>query len=87
MVSVDEPEVNRRFAESLGLTRPILSDPGREVARAYGVAEDDSSFARRWTFYIDREGIVRHVDDRVNPAEHGPAIARKLAELGFDRSD
>ena len=26
MASVDAPDVNRRFAESLGLTYPILSD-------------------------------------------------------------
>ena len=85
MVSVDDPAENRRFAESLDASFPILSDPDRQVARAYGVAADDTSYAQRLTFFIDRQGIVRHVDRDVNPAEHGPAIARKLQELGFPK--
>src|ERR1700726_4018372 len=35
--SVDTPELNKKFAESLMLDYPILSDPSTEVARAYGV--------------------------------------------------
>jgi peroxiredoxin Q/BCP len=35
--SIDKPETNRKFAQSLELDYPILSDPGKQVARAYGV--------------------------------------------------
>ena len=35
--SVDAPDTNARFAQSLELDFPILSDPSRDVARAYGV--------------------------------------------------
>ena len=35
--SVDPPEKNAEFAKSLGLDFPILSDPAKTTARAYGV--------------------------------------------------
>lgn len=35
--SVDQPADNEKFAESLGLDYPILSDPDKSVAKAYGV--------------------------------------------------
>src|SRR5262245_17678764 len=46
--SVDRPEDNKKFAESLELDYPILSDPNREVAGAYGVIQGSSPLARRW---------------------------------------
>jgi hypothetical protein len=78
MASVDPPERNRAFAESLGADFPILSDPSGEVARAYGVVDSGRSVARRWTFYIDPDGVVRRVDREVGlPA--GPDGARPVA--------
>ena len=37
MVSLDSPEKNRNFADSLGAKQVLLSDPTGEAARAYGV--------------------------------------------------
>ncbi len=51
---------NKAFAESLKLDYPILSDPDKKVAEAYGVLNAERGFANRWTFYIDKEGV--HVD-------------------------
>ena len=45
-ISVDTLEANRRFAEAMHLPFPLLSDPGGEVARAYGVF-GPSGFASR----------------------------------------
>ena len=42
--SVDPAEKNHKFAESVAADYPILSDPGGEVARAYGV----TSAVRPW---------------------------------------
>ena len=85
MVSLDTAERNREFAESLGADFPILSDPGGSVARLYGVLSESGSYALRHTVYIDRDGIVRHVDKKVNAAQHGSDIAAALARLGFLR--
>jgi peroxiredoxin len=53
MVSLDSPEKNQDFAESLDANFPLLSDPGKQVARAYGVLGALRLFAKRRTFYID----------------------------------
>ncbi len=79
--SVDTPEENRKFAEHLELTYPILSDPGKEVARAYGVVGGERQRAARWTFYISPQGRILHVDRDVNPSTAGPAVAERLAAL------
>lgn len=78
--SVDSAETNRRFAESLGLVFPILSDPTKEVARAYGVL-GASGFASRWTFYIGADGRVLDIDTKVSAASHGRDIVAKLTQL------
>ena len=58
--SVDTPEQNARNSPSRSsLDYPILSDPDKSVAKAYGVLNPERGFANRWTFYIDKDGIIR----------------------------
>ena len=45
--SVDSVEANTKFARTLGISYPILSDPAKDVAKAYGVLSA-SGFASRW---------------------------------------
>jgi len=78
--SVDTPQVNAEFAEALGLTFPILSDPERTVARAYGVL-GASGFASRWTFYIAADGRIVDIDKHVRVTSHGADVAARLKEL------
>lgn len=85
MVSLDPPEKNRAFAESLEANFPVLSDPSGEVARAYGVFDDERGFARRWTFFIEPGGTIRHVQKDVNVLTAGEDVARELERLGFPR--
>src|SRR4249919_973209 len=56
--SVDAPEENAKFAKSLELDYPILSDPDKKTATAYGVVHEGRAVAERWTFYIDKEGVI-----------------------------
>jgi peroxiredoxin Q/BCP len=78
--SVDAPETNREFAESLGLDYPILSDPSTEVARAYGVL-GPAGYAHRWTFVIGAGCRILEIDKNVTAASHGADIASKLTSL------
>ena len=82
---MDTPETNKAFAQSLGVDYPLLSDPTRAVATAYGVVDDDQPFASRWTFFIGLDGRILHIDKQVSPATHGKMITAKLAELGVRR--
>jgi len=83
--SVDTPETNKQFAEALGLDYPILSDPGKEVARAYGVVSGDKAYASRWTFYIGRDGKILYIDKQVSPESHGRDVVERLKALGIRR--
>jgi thioredoxin-dependent peroxiredoxin len=80
--SVDTPELNEKFAKSLDLDYPILSDPDKSVAKEYGVL-NTLGFANRWTFYIDKEGVIKEIDKKVNAPQAGPDIASKLKGLGL----
>ena len=83
MVSLDYPEKNAQFAESLELNFPILSDTSKRVAKDYGVLGIAGLYAKRWTFYIDIEGTIRAIERSVSVLNAGKDMARKLAELGF----
>jgi peroxiredoxin Q/BCP len=80
-VSVDTPEENKKFAEHVEADYPILSDPSKNVATAYGVL-GMKGFASRWTFYIGPDGKILHIDKAVKTTSAGTDIAAKLAELG-----
>ncbi|MEU8270251.1 peroxiredoxin [Sphaerisporangium sp. NPDC049002] len=60
-VSVDSVFTHRAWADQEGFTFPLLSDfwPHGEVARTYGVFDDERGLALRGTFVIDGEGVVR----------------------------
>lgn len=88
MVSVDDPETNKKFADEHQADFPLLSDPARNVATAYGVlpppnpARPDAPLrARRWTFYIGADGKIILIDKMVRTGTAGEDLAAKLAEL------
>ncbi len=85
MVSLDSPEKNRDFAESVGASFVLLSDPEKKSAKDFGVLQLAGLFAKRWTFYIDSTGVIRYIDKHVETSTHGEDVVRKLAELGFAR--
>lgn len=60
-VSCDTMFTLRTVAEQEGLDFPVLSDfwPHGDVARRYGVFDEERGCARRGTFIIDRGGAVR----------------------------
>jgi len=87
MVSLDSAEKNRDFAASLETDQVLLSDPEGDVAKAYGVSGLGGFFAKRWTFYIDRDGVIRKIDKDVDVGTAGQDIAKQLAELDFGPRD
>jgi peroxiredoxin Q/BCP len=81
MASVDPLADNKGFAEKEKADFPILSDPTKETAKAYGVLSE-RGFASRWTFYIDKDGRIAYIDKAVKPASSAEDMAARLATLG-----
>jgi thioredoxin-dependent peroxiredoxin len=79
--STDPAETNKKFAESLGVDYPILSDPDGKTATAYGIYNPERKAALRHTFYIGKDGKVLHIDTTVKTDSHGTDVAKKLGEL------
>src|SRR6186713_2496322 len=91
MASVDPLEDNIRFAKAttvdvIGTGQkvekkeadfPMLSDPTKDTAKAYGVLSE-RGFANRWTFYIDKNGRIAYIDKAVKPATSAEDMIAKL---------
>jgi len=68
-VSLDSVETQTRFAESLKLPFPLLSDRSGKTATAYGVK--GLLWANRVTFVIDEKGTISAIfegKDAIDPA-------------------
>lgn len=85
MISTDDAETNRKFAEEHGADFPILSDPEKKAAEAYGVLMPGRGFASRWTFYIGPDGKIIDIDKQVKAATAGEDVVGKLAALGVKK--
>jgi peroxiredoxin Q/BCP len=94
MASVDPLEKNIEFAKATSVDLgarggvvakkeadfPILSDPTKETAKAYGVL-GQSGLASRWTFYIGKDGKILAIEKAIKPATSAEDMAAKLGEL------
>ncbi len=92
MASVDPIEKNKEFAKAttvkLGdqeVTKkeadfPLLSDPTKETAKAYGVLSERGT-AMRWTFYVDKTGKISYIEKTVKPDTSAEDMITKLSEL------
>jgi peroxiredoxin Q/BCP len=79
-ISADAVDRQATFADRHGLDFPLLSDPDRAVARAYGVKRPGPLFSRRTTFVIGHDGrILDVISSEINMRVHAD---RALAALG-----
>jgi len=82
MASIDKIEDNTAFAKEHNAGFPILSDPDKKMGEAFGVMHE-RGFTNRWTFYIDKQGVIAKIDKEVNVKSAGADLARTMGELGF----
>ena len=62
-ISTDNSPSQKAFAESLGLSFPLLSDfLDRKVSKEYGVYLPEYGIADRVTFVIDESGNIDHIE-------------------------
>jgi len=59
-ISVDAVDTQMRFAEQNAFDYPLVSDPDRTVATAYGVRRRFGPPVKRATFVIGADGTIRH---------------------------
>ena len=75
-VSKDTVASHKRFEEQYGLPFTLLSDPDRQVIRAYDVLKEKKNYGKvtmgvvRTTYLIDEEGVIVRALDKVKAAEN-----------------
>jgi thioredoxin-dependent peroxiredoxin len=79
-VSTDPLPVVKDFAKKEQANFVLLSDASHKTAAAYGVL-NAAGMANRVTFIIDRDGIVRYVDTKVDVRTHGKDLQAVLARI------
>jgi peroxiredoxin Q/BCP len=84
-ISPDSPAKLAKFRDKEGLTFPLLSDPGREVLKAYGAYGEKVMYGKttvgviRSTFVIGEDGKIEHAYYGVKATGH---VARLRTDLG-----
>jgi peroxiredoxin Q/BCP len=81
MISTDPIEANKGFAAENNADFPLLSDPTKETAKAYGVL-NLLRMASRHTFYIGPDGKILAIDRDIHPATSAEDMAAMLGKLG-----
>jgi thioredoxin-dependent peroxiredoxin len=85
MASVDPIEKNTDFAKAQEADFPLLSDPTKEVATAYGVLNARGT-ANRWTFYIGKDGRILAIDKTIKVDTSAEDMVAKLGELNIAKT-
>lgn len=76
---------NAKWAEQLGVNFPILSDfwPHGAIATAYGSFNENVGLTMRWSFVLDKDGVVREIikTDSLAEAREHAAYQRALSAI------
>jgi peroxiredoxin Q/BCP len=66
-VSVDNVDSHKSFKEKDNLNFTLLADPDKKVTKEYGVL-NKFGVASRVTFVIDKQGVIKKIYEKVDPA-------------------
>jgi thioredoxin-dependent peroxiredoxin len=82
-VSVDDGKSHAEFAKKYSLPFPLLSDKDGGVAKQYGALSDFlvMKMAKRYTFLIDDNGVLRKSYLSVDTSKHSQQIIDDLSAL------
>lgn len=79
-VSGDTIEDQKKFVEEYNIPYLHLSDTTKQTCKAYA-GLNIAGLAKRSTFIIDKQGIVRKIFRDINVENHGKEIAQTLKQL------
>ena len=83
--SADGERGQRAFAAQWQLGFPLIPDTQRSLSQLYGAAQNTDERAARMTILIDKNGIVRWIETKVNVKTHGADVLGKMRELKLNQ--
>lgn len=81
-VSTDGVKAHEKFRDKYDLNFPLVSDKDKDIVEKYGVKSTFGT-AKRVTFLIGRDGLIKHVWNKVNTSNHAEEVLEKARELGL----
>lgn len=87
-ISPDKPAAQKKFDEKYGLGFPLLSDPEREVAQAYGAYGEKKMYGKvsmgiiRSAFLVDEDGDLAEVWYKISPKDTPAKLLKALGVSG-----
>jgi len=81
-VSTDSVKSHETFRDKYALNFPLLSDKSKEIVKSYGVQSAFGTASRK-TFLIDKDGVIRHIWNKVKTSDHANEVIDKVKELGL----
>ena len=79
-ISIDNEEAQKKFVEEYKIPYLHLSDPKKDTCKAYS-GLNIAGLAKRSTFIVDKQGIVRKIFRDIDVENHGKEIAEYLKQL------
>ncbi len=83
-ISTDSMKSHDKFAEKYDLNFTLLSDKDRTLCRACGVMGLTGVTAKRTTFLLDKDGVIRHIWENVSVKGHAEDVLKKIRELDLE---
>ena len=80
-ISTDDLPALVEFHKKHRLNFTLLSDPDARVTDAYGVKMPVLKMAKRWTFIVDPDLVIRDINDQVDPALDAQMVAERIRQL------
>ncbi len=82
---MDSFAANKRFAEDIKVTFPLLSDWSRKSTKDYGIYNEETGYGTRATFIVDKEGKLQHVE--IGRTAIDPTRAYEVCDLMTRRKE
>lgn len=80
-VSTDDLESHNKFMSIYNLNFPLVADPDYRISKTYSVFNEERKVARRVTFIIDKDGIIRHIFPKVDVEVHADEVVKVLMSM------
>jgi peroxiredoxin Q/BCP len=77
-VSTDGLERHKAFLAKYKLPFPLLSDEDAVMTRWFGVYDEDAKEAKRVTFLIGKDGLIKRVWENVRVERHAEEVLREI---------
>lgn len=81
-VSTDSVATHQKFRDKHSLNFPLLSDKSKKLVKAYDVQSAFGTASRK-SFLIDKNGVIRHIWNKVKTSDHANEVMEKVKELGL----